>query len=81
VREGEDAWQERGAGDDGRLAADDVARDAGLGTEDGESCDVLSVLRERARQKVVQGFDEVSIDLHEKSILDGWAAARPASLR
>ena len=81
AEEGEDAREERGAGDDGRLAADHVARDAGLGTEDGEGGDVLSVFREGARQEVVQGFDEASIDLHEKSILDGRPAARAAPLR
>ena len=81
VREGEDARQKRGAGDDSRLAADEGAGDAGLWTEDRESGDVLSVLRERARQEVVQGFDEASIDLHEKSILDGQAPARQPSLR
>ena len=66
VEEREDAREERGAGDDGRLAADHVAGDAGLRAEDGEGGDVLSVLGERACQEVVQGFDEVSIDLHEK---------------
>ena len=78
---GEDAREERGAGDDGRLAADHVARHAGLGPEDGQGGDVLSVFRERARQEVVQSLDEASIDLHEKSILDGRAAARAAALR
>ena len=33
MREGENTRQERGAGDDGRLAADEVARDAGLSRE------------------------------------------------
>ena len=73
MEEGEDARQERGAGDDGRLPADHVARHAGARPEDGKGGDVLSVLGERARQEVVEGFDEASISLHGNSILDGRA--------
>ena len=61
--EREEAGEERGAGDDGALAADDPGREPGGRAEDGQRGHVLAVLGESAGQEVVEVFREVPGEL------------------